>query len=136
MGGAQKTPWARTIQNTIIYRSQGLPHSTFQNAKSFLVSDPLTPLICPQMFFPCLSLSDLVLLNCCHSTAPIRSNTFQLNPHRRRYLGTHCVFPNALRSPYREQTKHVVDASIVTPRTMFRNSIPGINEKTGISPQL
>ncbi|GFY28722.1 hypothetical protein TNCV_3440891 [Trichonephila clavipes] len=88
------------------------------------------------MFFPFPPLSDSALLNCCHSTAPIRSDTFQLKPHGRRCLGTHCVFPDALPSPDREQTKHIVDASLVTPRTKFRNSFPGINEKTGISATL
>ncbi|GFT23996.1 hypothetical protein TNCV_2062802 [Trichonephila clavipes] len=77
------------------------------------------------MFFPFPPLSDSALLICCHSTSPIRFDTFQLKPHGRRCLGTPCVFPDALPSPDREQTKHIVD---VTPRTKFRTSFPGINE--------
>ncbi|GFT23997.1 hypothetical protein TNCV_2062801 [Trichonephila clavipes] len=91
----------------------------------FSSSDPLTSLIYPQMFFPFPPLSDSALLICCHSTSPIRFDTFQLKPHGRRCLGTPCVFPDALPSPDREQTKHIVD---VTPRTKFRTSFPGINE--------
>ncbi|GFY27829.1 uncharacterized protein TNCV_242941 [Trichonephila clavipes] len=68
-----------------------------------------------------------------------RSHQFRRIPcqvHGRRCLGTHCVFPDALSSPERKQTKHIVDASLVTPRTKFRNSFAEINEKTGISATL
>ncbi|GFT14901.1 hypothetical protein TNCV_3483511 [Trichonephila clavipes] len=58
---------------------------------SSFFSDPLTSLIYPQMFFPFPPLSDSTLLNFCHSSAPIRFDTFQLKPHGRRCLGTHCV---------------------------------------------
>ncbi|GFT49540.1 transposable element Tcb2 transposase [Trichonephila clavipes] len=57
----------------------------------FFFSDPLTSLIYPQMFFPFPPLSESALLNFCHSSAPIRFDTFQIKPHGCRCLGTHCV---------------------------------------------
>ncbi|GFT22413.1 hypothetical protein TNCV_3273851 [Trichonephila clavipes] len=91
---------------------------------------------CSQPRLPDSSLPAADLLNCCHSAYNIGSDAFQLKPHGRRCLGTHCVFPDALSSPDGEQTKHIVDTSLVTPRTKFQKSFPGINDKTGISATL
>ncbi|GFX17221.1 hypothetical protein TNCV_2857441 [Trichonephila clavipes] len=42
------------------------------------------------MFFPFQPLSDSALLNFCHSSVPIRFDTFQLKPHGRRCLVAWC----------------------------------------------
>ncbi|GFY15769.1 hypothetical protein TNCV_1284141 [Trichonephila clavipes] len=58
-----------------------LGHPPKRQVSLFLpLSDPLTSLIYPPMFFPCPPLSDSAPLNFCHSSAPIRFDTFQLSP--------------------------------------------------------
>ncbi|GFW11092.1 hypothetical protein TNCV_4783021 [Trichonephila clavipes] len=73
------------------YGCRGFNTAPSETPSLSFFSDPLTSLIYPQMFFPFPPLSDSALLNFCHSSAPIRFDTFQLKPHGRRCLGTHCV---------------------------------------------
>ncbi|GFS66919.1 uncharacterized protein TNCV_4561721 [Trichonephila clavipes] len=131
------------------YRCEGLQHSILQIAKSPL--DSLTSLIYP---LPSHLIRPHYPLMFCPFSTPIGLGSFELlslsRSHQFRRIPD--LAPRAPRSGYTlcVSRRAVVTGScrigskqntllmrlFVTPRTKFRNSIPGINEKTGISTTL